>query len=247
MNRRVLCGVVAVLGAAFAVGGDAERLEEFLRFAYHGILDVNGVSDEHVHQVLAAGIASDDRRIVNLTLTGLNTLAYQRDPIFRRAQAYGIPIRPIARVPGLKRFLIDYWHTHLTGGDHEVALDIPRPDWWPILVEGRDSDHKVDLSSEDYDQLWEMLQTGPPQWHGIPLILAAHWPRDPDVLNVVWEAQELYRHAEIRGMGGYNDVGMTRRLLDVGEFDTPEANAFREAHPRAEEGHIDEQAVSNDD
>ena len=62
----------------------------------------------------------------------------------------------------------------------------------------------------------------------------------------IWEADEFFRQPPEEEPEAlppplpplvlrYNPAGMTRRLLDMGEFDTPEANAYREANPVPEE------------
>lgn len=214
---------------------DAESIEDtrerFLRFAHEGIADVNRVSDEEVRRVLAEGIASDDRHVVDLTVLALNLLTMQRLPALRRVQAYGSPIRPIARTPGLKRFLIDHWRAHVQGRDREVAdMGIPRPDWYgqwrPATFGKRGTD--VELSPDVLDEFWNST-TNAPKWGVIPTVLAAHWPRDPEVLDLIWECRE-YLSAEVPATAASETIS----LLDLGEFDTPEADSFRQAHSPAE-------------
>ena len=243
MNMKRIGGPVFVLVAAMAGASDLEpKVEEYIRFACCDILDTTRLSDEEVRRVIAEGIASDDRRIVDITLHGLNMLALQRVPELRRAQVHGTRIRPITRVPGLKQFLIDHWRAHIAGKDHEVSFDIPRPDWWPELSIPRPPGADRPDMPDNWDQVWDITMNGIPKWQGIPQILAAHWPRDPEILEIIWEADEFFRQTPVEEpktlepplppiVLRYNPDGMTLRLLDMGEFDTPEANAYREAHP----------------
>ena len=222
MNAKTAFGIFAAT-VALAAAGDSRidpEIERYLRFSEDWIFDVAGVSDEQVHQIVAEGIASENRHVVDLTLRALNQLSLGRDPSVRRAMVGGATVtRPLARVRGLKRFLIDHWRAHLGGSDYELPLDVPRPDWWPVT--DMQTPQGEEPSSEELDELWQgLLQVR--QWEYIPRILAGHWPRDPEVLEVIWEDHDYL-----------GSTSATRDLLDMGEFDTEAANAFRAAHPPA--------------
>ncbi len=58
-----------------------------------------------------------------------------------------------------------------------------------------------------------------PAWHTIPGTLCALWPRDPEVLEFVWEIQSADRSPRV--------WLTTLGLLNIGLFATAEADAFR--------------------
>lgn len=124
--------------------------------------------------------------------------------------------RQIARVPGLKRFLMAHWRTHAAGRDHETPMtEIRRPEWfgpWP----------EEDYPPEIKDGVWAAFVHAS-QWRLIPNVLATHWPDDPEVLTLIWEARDyLYTLADT------DPDAYAANLFDRGKFDTPEANSLRE-------------------
>lgn len=126
--------------------------------------------------VLAAGIASEDRRVIDLTLLALNNLTMLYEPAIQRVQANPWKSsRHIAAVPGLKQFLIAHWLAHAEGRDHEVPMtDIARPDWFgPFPETVMENGVRVETPAEFKDTRWS-IRVHSSQWDFIPLVLATH-------------------------------------------------------------------------
>lgn len=208
--------VVVLAGFAAITESSEEKRERYLRFAAEGIADIQRVSNEEVWRMLREGVASDDRRIVDLTLLALSNLTMLYGPELRAVQSNPWNSdRQIARVPGLKRFLMAHWREHAAGRDHETPMtDIRRPEWfgpWPA----------EDYPPEIKDGFWAAFVHAP-QWRLIPNVLATHWPDDSEVLTLIWEARDhLYTLPDT------DPDAYAARLFDMGKFDTPEVNSLR--------------------
>ena len=225
INRlSVIALLIWSFGASAALGESAEEMRErYLKFAVEGISDVQSVSNVEVWRTLRTGVESDDRRIVDLTLLALNSLTMLYVPEIRAIQANPWNSdREINRVPGLKRFLMNHWRAHAAGRAHEAPMtDIQRPEWfgpWPSEWPSDDP-----TTEEAKDRVWETFVHGT-QWRLIPNVLATHWPGDPDVASLIWEARDHH----LQTVSNADPVAYAVGLLNMGKFDTPEANALRE-------------------
>ena len=159
MKRFLATLIAAMTALAPVAAGDTTEptRERYLRFACEGITDIHGVSGEEVQRMLAAGIASEDRRVVDLTLLALNNLTMLYEPALRRVQANPWKSsRPIAGVPGLKRFLMAHWLAHAEGRNHETPMtDIPRPEWFgPFPETVMEDGVSVETPAEFKDAMW---------------------------------------------------------------------------------------------
>ena len=226
MNSNRLSIVALLIGGLgpSALAESAEEMRErYLKFAAEGISDVQRVSNVEVWRTLRTGVESDDRRIVDLTLLALNNLTLLYVPEVRRIQVNPWNSdREINRVPGLKRFLINHWRAHAAGRDHEVPMtDIQRPEWfgpWPSEWASHDA-----TAEEAKDKVWETFVHST-QWQLIPNVLATHWPGDPEVLSLIWEARDHH----VLTVPDADPVAYAVGLFDRGKFDTSEVNALRE-------------------
>ena len=160
-----------------------ETRERYLRFACEGFADVHRITNRQVRWMLAEGIASGDRRIVDLTVLALINLTILHDPDFQKLQAHPWNSnRHIDKVPGLKRFLMAHWRAHAEGRDHEPPMtDIARPEWFrPSRMYLSDPILDSRPNSKWKDWVWESRVHVSVKWKTVPLVLATHWPRDPE-------------------------------------------------------------------
>ena len=248
-KRLALALTVAVAATAQTAEETAgETRQRYLRFACEGFADVHRMTNRQVRRMLAEGIASGDRRIVDLTVLALINLTILHDPDFRKLQARPWNSnRHIDKVPGLKRFLMAHWRAHAEGRDHEPPMtDIARPEWFrPSRMELLDP--ILDSGPKWKDWVWESRVRASVKWQTVPLVLATHWPRDPEVLALIWEVRDYHyarsypdaespRLAQLRDEMGFDTRwsygtpdAVAVFLLDAGKFDTPEANALRDS------------------
>ena len=225
--KRLIATLIAVAALVPLAAGEPmeQTRERYLRFACEGITDVNRISGDEVRRMLAAGIASEDRRVVDLTLLALNNLTLLYEPALRQVQANPWnSSRPIAGVPGLKRFLMAHWLAHAEGRDHEIPMtDIARPDWFgPFPETVMENGVSVKTPREFKDRMWS-VRVHSSQWDGIPMVLATHWPGDPEVLSMIWAVREY-----LYGQPDTDPDSFAVALFDRGRFDTPETNELRE-------------------
>ncbi len=196
----------------------AEDLRRYEYFQRDGIYDP-GVSNEAANALVADGMLSTDPTILNLTIRALGD--YASHLVHDRPSPYGsLPSRSFHEVDGLKDFLIDHWRSqHASSGYNRLGtvlteLGVPDgvgPDEWTEHVDfGEDQplDNVVDFVHERISA-----------WGSIPGTLCALWPKDPDVLRLVWDYHATDQSPTISLT--------TLSLLNSGRYDTAEANAFR--------------------
>ncbi len=216
MKTKKFCVLLYVLG--FALAASAQDIDRYEDFWKQGVLDIK-VSNQTANDIVLAGITSNNADVVNLTIKAMGKLIGTRalnipipfDSFFMRFQEGPVPMRAFQEVPGLKEFLINHWmEQYESHGYIQESLEGGIPDMVAYIEE-------ADL---DEVALLEELEKRSIGWTRIPVILCTWWPGDSDVHELLW-----YRHETKPDM-----YEATLYLLNVGNFTTPEADAFRIRH-----------------
>ncbi len=201
------CVLLYVLG--FALTASAQDIDRYEDFWKQGVLDIR-VSNQTANDIVLAGITSNNADVVNLTIKAMGHLITTRGlniPI-----PYGpVPMRAFQKVPGLKEFLINHWmEQYESHGYIQESLEGGHPDLMAYAEE-------ADLNGI---ALFEEIEKRTIGWTRIPVILCTWWPGDSDVHELLWYRQETEPDM----------YEATLYLLNVGNFITPEADAFRIRH-----------------
>ena len=184
---------------------EAKR-EKYLWLEKHAMADPT-VSNADIHNLVAKGLFSTDHVIVNRTLTALG-LHVNR--VNSRIYNLGTPVldRRLKDIPGIYDFLVSEWDRKWAEHDG-IMPELLYPTDDPIFESINDPEEAMLL-------LDEMSWANDQSWTLIPQILSSLFPKDSKVHSILWDA--LY------------DPDQKHRLLIAllaGEFDTPEANAYR--------------------
>ncbi len=153
-------------------------------------------SDEELQELVEEGLANDDRDIVNATIGSLSWYAVhsltQRDesgkPRFDRG---------LQSVPGLKQTLMDVWRAN------------KNEDTYPLTEE--DFDNSVEFRNEQLVP----VPTLEFAWSFIPSTLAALFPKDQEVHEILWDGYDPENPATILDW------------LNRGQFTTEKATKLR--------------------
>ena len=200
--------MIYVLGISLSASAlDVDRYKDFWK---KGVLDAS-VSNHTANEIVLAGITSNDAEIVNWTIKALAQPATIIANDHRRSPYGPVPSRSFPEVPGLKEFLIDHWMKQHAENGYNNGDSLGQS------IELKDGEN--DLPP---DILWEEIAERMIGWPSIPQILCVFWPGDADVHQLLWYIQDT-------------DMSSTRymatlRLLNIGKFVTPEADAFRISH-----------------
>ena len=153
------------------------------------------ISNARVNRMVARGISSNNDDVVERTLRKLNDYATRVKFNLTRGTSTPLP-REVHLVPGLKDFLIDRWEKK--------------------FAELTESTYN---SGESVQTMLRRLRLGipsiPKAWVDIPHVLAAIYPNDDAVHEVIWQNHDPQAPED------------TLVLLSVGGFVTPEANSYR--------------------
>lgn len=172
----------------------------YVDFAKAGVFDPE-MSNTQVNELVSNGIRSGDPRLVRLTLEALAAHS--------GARRFGTAVvaRDFAEVPQLKEFLIGHWRKRVAEGD--------------LSREIGDVDAHLDrnpLTDEPHSMFVRSVGNGT-DWVLIPVILAASFPGDEDVHDLLWEYDSLSQDVELDGW--------ILGLFNQGGFKTPEVDRLR--------------------
>lgn len=177
------------------------------RFNYlrnEGILNPQ-ISDETVIAMLTEGINHDDAKVVELTLRAL----IEYSGAVRISESMNMtdrhPRRSLHQVPDLRKFLIERFRD--TPSQSGSILDL-----------ANSTSVSTGVSSSDSEISIEKIKDLIPLQDGILMVLCQLWPNDPVVHSLIWEYQ-----IDNPSM----PVSQMLSLLNVGKFDTVEANNYR--------------------
>lgn len=118
--KTVSLAIAIILSAAAASAAELTEAD-FEEFAENGVFDPD-ISAAEVNDMVALGISDDRPRIVELTVEAMGREA------FDRAYYAASVARHFHLVPGMKEFLIGYWHANaadVTTGDPKGARLVP--------------------------------------------------------------------------------------------------------------------------
>lgn len=193
---------------------------DYRYFLDNGIFDP-GLSNLRANALVLEGIRSQDPEIVDLTVGALGD--YVGRVVNDLPTPYGAPPdRAFAAIPELKQFLIQYWreqHRLSRHGSHGAIMRAVGLDESARIDDLTNADLGLTEGEVSGDEVLEAIRERMPAWPAVPQILCALYPGDLDVLGLLWEMEATDVSADV-------DVTVLG-LLNVGEFSTPEANAFR--------------------
>ena len=214
--KQIMCIAAWILAASLW----ASELDQYTYFQEFGVLDP-GVSAEEANALVAAGIASDNQEVVDATIRALGAVSWRRSHGVSGPDG-PLPNRRFSDVEGLRDFLIAHWRKELesSGFDSSRAIRLDRERYEESLAHLESPTEIEDMVKRE-EQFW--LVATP--WPSIPQILCVFWPEDPKVLELLWENQQKNT--------GPRRASQTLSLLGVGNFSTPEADAFRLEQLRA--------------
>ena len=187
----------AVDSAAPAPGSTRALEDIYEGFASVGMFDPKRPNEE-VNRLILQGIVSDSPRIVELTIRAMG--AHAISLAFSESHS-SVPVRDFAAVPGLKQFLIGYWHDKIAteGFVHQ------RPQ------------RAGESSLRSESNPWVEVVDSAADWLTVPRVLATTFPGDEDVHEIIWEMHPYLGSSAAR----------TLSLLNSGRFRTPEADKLR--------------------
>lgn len=179
---------------AASAGADAAAALEavYENFARAGVFDPELPNDE-ANELVAQGLYSGAPRLVRLTVRAMGAHATMGQG------GYGEPVveRNFAAVPQIKEFLISLWHAsdpeNYEDGD---ALDVGADNPWVAAAEIT------------------------PTWALVPRVLAAYFPGDDDVHDLLWEFCSGFQ-------GDPKMAGWILMVFNEGHFKTPEVDRLR--------------------
>ena len=196
MKRRFATALCAgCIAATTALASDV-----YVDFAKAGVFDPE-MSNTQANELVSNGIRSGDPRLVRLTLEALAAHS--------GARSFGAAVvaRDFAEVPQLKEFLIGHWRKRVAEGNfsREIGDFDAYTDRNPVT----DEPHSVFVWSVGNGTDWVL----------IPAILAAVFPGDQDVHDLLWEYDSLSEDVPLDGwiLGFFNQGG----------FKTPEVDRLR--------------------
>lgn len=193
---------------------------DYRYFLDNGIFDP-GLSNLRANALVLEGIRSQDPEIVDLTVGALGD--YVGRVVNDLPTPYGAPPdRAFAAIPELKQLLIQYWreqHRLSRHGSHGAIMRAVGLDESARIDDLTNADLGLAEGEVSGDEILEAIRERMPAWPAVPQILCALYPGDLDVLGLLWEmeATDVSANVDVTVLG----------LLNVGEFSTPEANAFR--------------------
>ena len=197
MRSTILLTMFLVISVPAISDSDLSNLEDIELFDWIGH---NGVedptwSDERIFNAIKQGLSHNESDITNATIGAMAWIAAYADLNAEDRRSTHSVARDISSLPGIKEYLINYWD--------EAYRDNPNP-WIGTqdtkFVEIRNS--KTVWKSE-----WA--------WLTIPAILATFFRRDPEIVEILWQAHNP------------NQPELLLSLLNVAQIETEEANEFR--------------------
>ena len=208
------------------MAASAQDIDRFRYFQEHGIMDPQ-ISSKSANSLVREAIESEDPVVVDIAIRSLGNLA--------SVLAHGLPhaypelpTRSFQAVPGLKQFLIEHWrrqHASVGGSTSEALRDslgfhshdassvtVPSPAEWGLEV--TDTGEIVE-SERLVNELFKRI----PSWLMIPQVLSVYWPGDAEVEQFLYDMRDTDRASNV--------ALTTLSLLNIGEFTSEAANAFR--------------------
>ena len=172
-------------------------------FAKSGVFDP-GMSNIQANELVSKGLFGGDPRVVRLVLEALASHSDGR----RFGEVVG---RDFHKVPRLKEFLIAHWRKRILEGDLNRSIEDMGDflDRNPITDEIADEPHAMFV--------WGTANAA--DWVLIPPILAAAFPGDEDVHDLLWEYDSLSQDVP--------SDGWILEFFNQGRFKTPEVDRLR--------------------
>lgn len=186
--------IVTIQGDADSTPPNFEDIELFDWIGHKGVEDPTW-SDERIFKVIQQGLSNSDADIVNATIGAMAWIAAYADLNVEDRRSTQRVARDIGSLPGMKEYLINRWdEAYLANSNPWIGSKNTK------FVEIRNS--KTVWKSE-----WA--------WLTIPAILATFFRRDPDIIEILWQAHNP------------NHPELVLSLLNVAQIETEEANNFR--------------------
>ena len=171
-----------------------EDIELFDWIGHNGVEDPTW-SDERIFKAIQQGLSHNRTDIVNATIGATAWIAAYADLNLEDHRSTKRVARDIGSLPGVKEFLINHWDEAFRENSNPwIGTDTTK------FVEIRNS--KTVWKSE-----WA--------WLTIPATLATFFPRDPEIVEILWQAHNP------------NHPELLLSLLNVAQIETKEANEFR--------------------
>ena len=189
-----LISIVVTAVADNPIPDHLKGVELYDWLGYEGIWNAT-LDDDTVLELISDGVFHDDSDIsfAAISATGWYASVVEMESWLQTGTKF--PHYNIQDIPGLKDFLLKVWDRESKANPH-----FKTEAYFAELPEIRN------------ERLVSRLDR---VWIQIPGILATFFPKDPDVLKVLWEVMLPNQH------------GQMLRNLDTGEFDTEEAIDFR--------------------
>ena len=198
----ICAGTIAL---AIAWAGD-DYPDDYEGFAKAGVFDPE-VSNTKANELVSEGLFSGDPRLVRLTLEALAAHSH--------GQRLGTVVgRDFSKVPQLKEFLTEHWRKRISEGDLSRTIE----DMGDYLDRTPRTDEPHSMFVRGVANIRD--------WVLIPSILAASFPGDEHVHDLLWEYYSLSQDVPLDGwiLGFFNE----------GRFTTPEVDRLRIDHVGSE-------------
>lgn len=169
-------------------------IELFDWIGHNGVEDPTW-SDERIFNAIQQGLSNDDTNINNATIGAMAWIAAYADLNAEDQRSTHKVARDIGSLPGIKEYLLNRWD--------EAYRENPNP--W---IGTQDSKFvEIRNSKTVWKSEWA--------WLTIPAILATFFRRDPEIVEILWQAHNP------------NQPELLLSLLNVAQIETEEANEFR--------------------
>ena len=186
--------ILTIQGDSDSAQSSLEDIELLDWIGHKGVEDPTW-SDERIFEAIQQGLSNSDADVVNATIGAMAWIAAYADLNIEDRRSTQQVARNVGSLPGMKDYLINRWD--------EAYRENSNP--WigsknTKFVEIRNS--KTVWKSE-----WA--------WLTIPATLATFFRRDPDIVEILWQAHNP------------NHPELLLSLLNVAQIETEEANDFR--------------------
>ncbi len=191
--------------------GEENEAPELSGLELYSWLEKKGMFDESVsngtiHELILDGIHHENEEIVDYTIGAIGWYS-GRAAYARLSKSNPLPDRRLQDIPGLYDFLVEMWESEFakSGGvlpEAEFAIESALPD---------------DYDEADFEEAMAKVKVSPsPSWIAIPFMLPNIFVQDSYIHELIWD--QLYDP---------RDPQRLLRALHAGEYETPQAEAFR--------------------
>lgn len=201
-TNRISLKIVFAILLIFTIQGDSDSsaqssLEdiELLDWIGHKGVEDPTWSDERIFEAIQQGLSNSDVDVVNATIGAMAWIAAYADLNVEDRRSTQQVARDVGSLPGMKDYLINRWD--------EAYRENSNP--WI----GSKSTKFVEIRNSK--TVWKSEWA----WLTIPAILATFFRRDPDIVEILWQAHNP------------NHPELLLSLLNVAQIETEEANDFR--------------------